>query len=199
MSNEKDPLSILIVSGSKIGVESITDSLSTSQFSPIISVSSAGEARRFLISKPVDIVIINAPLKDEPGTRFALDVVEAYSAGILLIVKSELYEQTSFAVENYGILTLPKPTSKQAVYQAVKFLIAMRAKLRSYEEKTISIQAKMEEIRIINRAKLLLIEHMEMGEPDAHRYIEKLAMDSCITRREVAQRIISTYEYESKF
>ena len=33
-----------------------------------------------------------------------------------------------------------------------------------------------------------------MTEPQAHRYIEKQAMDLRITRREVAEGIISTYE-----
>lgn len=32
-----------------------------------------------------------------------------------------------------------------------------------------------------------------MEEPDAHRYIEKQAMDRCISKREVAQERIKTY------
>lgn len=51
----------------------------------------------------------------------------------------------------------------------------------------------MEEIRIVGRAKLLLIEKLKMTEPDAHRYIEKTAMDRCISKRAVAESIIKTY------
>ena len=51
----------------------------------------------------------------------------------------------------------------------------------------------MEEIRLVNRAKWLLISELKMDEPDAHRYIEKQAMDRCVTRREVAEEIIKTY------
>ena len=51
----------------------------------------------------------------------------------------------------------------------------------------------MEEIRMVNRAKWLLIEQLKMTEQQAHRYIEKQAMDRCITRRAVAEQILATY------
>ena len=52
----------------------------------------------------------------------------------------------------------------------------------------------MEDIRLVNRAKLLLIEQLKMSESEAHRYIEKRAMDTCVKRRKVAEDIIKTYE-----
>ena len=62
------------------------------------------------------------------------------------------------------------------------------------EKKTASIEEKREEIRIVNRAKLLLIEQLKMTEKEAHRYIEKHAMDRCVTRRDIAEKIISIYK-----
>ena len=49
----------------------------------------------------------------------------------------------------------------------------------------------MEEIRLVNRAKWLLIEQLKMTEAEAHRHIEKQAMDRCVTRRAVAEDILS--------
>ena len=51
----------------------------------------------------------------------------------------------------------------------------------------------MNEIRIVNRAKWLLISELKMTEPDAHRYIEKQAMDACVSRKQIAEEIIKTY------
>ena len=56
-----------------------------------------------------------------------------------------------------------------------------------------TVEEKMEEIRLVNRAKWLLIECLSMSEAEAHRYIEKQAMDRCVTRREIARGIIQTY------
>jgi response regulator NasT len=66
-------------------------------------------------------------------------------------------------------------------------------RLRKIQKKTLSFEEKMVEIRVVNRAKWILISELKMEEPDAHRYIEKQAMDRCISRREVAEEIISTY------
>ena len=96
-------------------------------------------------------------------------------------------------MEEYGILTLPRPTSRQIVYQTLHLLAASRRKIRALEEKTSSLQNKMEEIRLVNRAKLLLVECLKMSEAEAHRYIEKTAMDRCVRRREIAENIIRTY------
>ena len=72
-------------------------------------------------------------------------------------------------------------------------MAAVRERLRKLEKKTLSVEEKMEEIRLVNRAKWLLISELKMEEPQAHRYIEKQAMDRCVSKREVAEEIIKTY------
>ena len=52
----------------------------------------------------------------------------------------------------------------------------------------------MQDIRTVNRAKWLLIEIKRMTENEAHYYIEKQAMDMRLSRREVAENIIRTYD-----
>jgi glutamine synthetase len=44
-----------------------------------------------------------------------------------------------------------------------------------------------------NRAKWILINELSMSEPEAHRYIEKQAMDRCISKDQIAKEIINTY------
>ena len=55
-------------------------------------------------------------------------------------------------------------------------------------------EEKMQEIRLVNRAKWLLISKDGLTEDEAHHRIEKLAMDRCITKREIAEYIIMTKE-----
>ena len=57
----------------------------------------------------------------------------------------------------------------------------------------VSLEERMREIRTVNRAKWLLISERGMSEAEAHRWIEKQAMDRCISKREVADEIIKTY------
>ena len=94
----------------------------------------------------------------------------------------------------HGVFTLPKPTSKPTLLTALNWMSSARERLRKSEKKALSIEEKMEEIRLANRAKWLLIDELKMSEPDTHRYIEKQAMDRCVSKREVAEKIIKTYE-----
>ena len=73
-------------------------------------------------------------------------------------------------------------------------MAATHTKLAYMERKTATLEEKMEEIRLVNRAKWMLIERRGMDEASAHRYIEKLAMDARQTRRLVAQTLIRSLD-----
>ena len=137
-----------------------------------------------------DIIIISAPLRDEFGTHLAQHFAEQSGAGILLLVKPEYYSDVSAQVTPCGVLTLQKPTSPQMMLQCIELLCGTRERLRRMEQKSLSMEDKMAEIRLINRAKWVLIEKQGMSEQDAHRYIEKQAMDRCVPKRVVAEEIL---------
>ena len=186
--------SVLLVSSSPKFNESMPALLPESRFYPVTAVSDVSSARRRLLENKYDIVIINTPLPDDFGTRLALYICENSGAGVLLLVKAEHYPDINGRVSQFGVLVLPKPTTSQAASQSLQLLCGTRERLRRMEQKTASIEEKMEEIRIINRAKLLLMEQLKMTEKEAHRFIEKQAMDRCVTRITIAQSILSTYK-----
>lgn len=154
---------------------------------------SGAALRRVLAEGPQDIVVINAPLPDESGVELALELAEKAS-GVLLLVKSDRYEAVCRRVEDSGVLTLPKPVTERSLYGAVRLLMATAARLNKLERKNQTLQSKMSDIRTVDRAKWLLIQRHHMTERDAHYYIEKQAMDTRLSRREIAESIIRTYE-----
>ena len=189
----KAQYSVLVVSASDKVFSSVLDLMPPAEYNPVLRAKNSGEARRMLLDMSADIIIINTPLPDDFGVQLALDLSDS-SSGILMLVQSELYEQVAYRVEDSGKFTLPKPNSSQMIYNAVKLLSVYAARLKKLEQKNRTMQEKMTDIRTINRAKWLLIENLNMSENDAHRYIEKQAMDTRSTRREVAEGIIRTYD-----
>ena len=186
--------SVLAVSASLKFVETLRTLLPEGRYGPVTVLHDAAAARRALAEKSYDLVLINTPLPDEFGTRLALDACESSSAGVLLLVKAEHCPDIEAQVSAHGVLTLAKPTSAQLFAQTLRLLCITRERLRGMEKKAVTLQEKMEEIRLVNRAKWLLIEELKMTEQEAHRYIEKRAMDRCVTRRAVAEQILSTYQ-----
>ena len=186
--------SVLVVSSAEKFVKPMLEMLPEKMFDPIMTATDATQARRKLLENDFDSVIVNSPLKDEFGTRLALDICSKSSAGVLLFVKAEHYADITAKVMPYGVLTISKPTSSSMIAQSVQMLCSTRERLRIMEKKNASVEEKIEEIRIVNRAKCLLIEQLKMTESEAHRYIEKQAMDRCVTRRVIAENIILTYK-----
>ena len=186
--------SVLAVSASLKFVETLRTLLPEGRYGPVTVLHDAAAARRALAENSYDLVLINTPLPDEFGTRLALDACESSSAGVLLLVKAEHCPDIEAQVSAHGVLTLAKPTSAQLFAQTLRLLCITRERLRGMEKKAVTLQEKMEEIRLVNRATWLLIEELKMTEQEAHRYIEKRAMDRCVTRRAVAEQILSTYQ-----
>ena len=186
--------SVLVVSASAAFDRTVSDLLPRNDFWPVNMVTSCGEARRALLDKEYDIVLINAPLQDDFGMRLAIDVCSTSHAGVLLCVKSALYNDVYSKVTPHGVLTLSKPTSLPMITHSLRVLCALRERLRKLEAKQQSVEERMEEIRLVNRAKWLLIQCLNMTEAQAHRYIEKQSMDQRLSKREVAESVIKTYK-----
>ena len=193
MSLKERVYSVLIVSAAEGFNDALSTLLPTSKYSPTNFVSNISAAKRALAERAFDFVIINSPLPDDIGTRFAIDTGSSKETVVLLMVRAELQAEIYDKVAEHGVFVLPKPTSKPTMAIALSWLSSAREKLRKTEKKTLSIEEKMEEIRIVNRAKWLLISELKMDEQGAHRYIEKQAMDRCISKRIVAEEIIKTY------
>ncbi len=187
--------SALIVSGTEKGSNLIEDLMrNTSGISDFFYTRNGSEARRMLIENSYDIIVINTPLADEFGHDLALYASTNTVSGLILIVKSEIYEEVCDRVEDYGIVVLSKPLSRQTFYSAVKLVSATQKRLIILEKENMKLQKKIEEIRLVDRAKCVLIQYLNMTEAEAHRYIEKQAMDMRKTKKTIAENILNTYD-----
>lgn len=193
MDLKEQVYSVLVVSASENFNAALSALLPAFRYDPVRYVSSVNAAKRVLSEKEFDFLIINAPLPDEAGTDLAIDFSGNGSGIALLIVRSDMLDGIRGKVTVNGVFTLGKPLSTEMFTTALSWMASARERLRNSEKKTLSFEEKMREIRLVNRAKWLLITELKMEEPRAHRFIEKQAMDRSITRAEVAEEIINTY------
>lgn len=185
--------SVLVVSNQHRFNDAMAPMLPPSEYYPVCYCASIAAARRELLSRSYDFVIINAPLPDDPGTRFAIDAAKRTDTVVLLLLRGENYEEVNERVITHGVFTLQVPFPASTIRQCLKWMASARERLRKMETISLSVEEKMEEIRIVNRAKWILIEQLKMNEADAHRHIEKQAMDRCASKKEIALGIIKTY------
>ena len=181
--------SVLIVSSSEQFNMVVKKVLPDRRFNVIEVRKSASAARRELLVREYDIVIINAPLQDGMGTDFVMDLVEKNSVGVLFAVPSELYCSANDHLIEYGVLTVSKPVKTEELERNIKLLVAMNDRLDILKKKLVSVNEKLDELRLVSRAKLILVEK-GMSEKDAHEHIIREAMNRGLTKKQVAEEIV---------
>ena len=186
---EAESHSVLLVSRDNKIISQISAFLVPPLFE-LTTTSDFNEARRLATERTFNIIIADSG--DGYDTDFAINVADSYST-ILLLVPNEHFDEISYRVEGYGILTITKPFEPFYFYNMVKIAIAVQYKVQVLSSQTTKLKVKMEEIKQVNRAKMLLMSNMNMSEQEAHRYIEKEAMDRGMKRIAISEEIIKTY------
>ena len=150
------------------------------------------EARRALVDGEFDLVLVNTPLPDEFGHELAQLAAGETTAGVILLAKAEIADSVAEKVEDDGVFVVPKPLSRVLFMQALRMTRAARSRLSGLQNENRRLQKRIEDIRLVDRAKCLLIERKAMTEQEAHRWIEKQAMDRCVSRKVIAEQILLT-------
>jgi response regulator NasT len=154
---------------------------------------SAGEARRLLLEQEFDLIIVDAPLPDESGELFSRNIASKDMAQVILAVKTEHFSAVSAACEEDGVLTIAKPLNTEFFWSTLSLAKAASSKIKRIQAENAKLKQKIEDIRIIDRAKCLLISYVNLSEQEAHRFIEKQAMDLRSSKRTIAEEILKTY------
>jgi len=191
MSNRTDrEYAILIVSSSEQFNMVVRKSIPAGRFSTIEIRKSASAARREMLTRTYDIIIINAPLSDEGmGSDFVMDLHEKKDMGIIYAVPGDIYSKVSGYLVDYGIITVPKPVKDNSLGLSIRLQLSMQDKLRKSRRQVAKLEDKMEELRFVSRAKILLVQR-GMSEDEAHEYIIRTAMNRGLSKRAVAEEII---------
>ncbi|MBQ2643275.1 MAG: ANTAR domain-containing protein [Eubacterium sp.] len=191
MSLKEKTYSVLVVSVSKNFITDMHTLLSSSKYEAVKYTGSVSSAKRANLEKAYDIVIIDTPLPDDTGDELAVDLSTNENSIVMMLVHYDLYEEVHENYSKYGIFVASKPTSVEILSQSLNWLKSARERTRSYEKRTLSIEDKMQEIRLVNLAKLKLITDKGMSEDEAHKYISKQAMDKCVNKGAIAQEILN--------
>ena len=184
----------LIVSAGASSNEYISARLAELGYPRPLIVPSGAEARRRMLASDFELIVVNAPLPDEFGHELCAAAVEKTDAGVVLLAKAAAAEQLLATMSDEGVLLLSKPFSNTLFLQAIHMAAASNHRLLRLRQENARMQEKIAQVRLVSRAKCCLIEREGMTEADAHRLIEKRAMDTRRDRAEIAKEILDSYE-----
>ena len=91
-------------------------------------------------------------------------------------------------------LVLCAPLSRKELELFVRLALCVSRKFTALQEQNEQLRRRLEDFKVIDRAKCCLVAILGMDEERAHRYIQKRAMDMRVSQREIAEDILKTYE-----
>lgn len=183
----------LLVTGAGKSGESLKTFIKAFGYGEIVIAKSGGEARRYIAQNDYDIVVVNAPLSDETGFDVSTIAAQVTTAGIVLIVKGEILDEVVHKISSYGVLAIGKPVTRQMLWSAVKLADASRMRLLRLKKENEKLTDKIKEIKLVDKAKYLLMQTKNITEDEAHHYIEKEAMNNRCARSVIARKILGEY------
>ena len=159
--------------------------LSRGGFDGAVTCSSGVQALSVMDDLGSGIIICGYKLSD----MLYLDLLEDLPPYFKMLLIAPTHRAPSEA-KSENLIYLSTPLKKAELFSTLNMMIegVQRLKKKAKERR---MNRSQEDRKIIDQAKALLIERHHMTEPEAHKYLQKCAMDSGTNMLETAEMIIS--------
>lgn len=186
---------ILLVCDKPAFSKSITTLLQQHMDCRIDTVTTTLQGRNKAREGEYDIILVNSPLEYDLGEEFVKLLVKITYASVLILTPEEIKDKMYSEVSDRGVLVLGKPIHKDKFLAEIDAALLASRRTKILYVENVKLKTKIRELKIVDRAKVLLVEYLKLSENQAHKYIEQQAMELRKTKAEIAQSIINTYQY----
>lgn len=160
----------------------------------IEKVSSEEELLRLLSDKECHFFLLQKHIiTSDLGSIIRASERDARLTVLLIPYDDELSAVRDFAEEK-GFFVVPQTVFDIHTEVVFSLMVSSLNRLSALNREKEKLSHKLIENRLVDRAKCILIQHLKLTELQAHKYIERQAMDLRMSREKVAQIILQTYE-----
>ncbi len=186
--------SAFIISKTETSIRAISSLLEDESYDVVESSLSLDVAKQRVTDSEFELIVINTPLAEESGVDFSVFCAKNTKACVVLMVQQEKSIDVFKIVDKHGVLVISKPVNRHLFHHYLIFTSCFRERMLSVHSENEKLKTELEEMKVIDRAKLLLIQCLSMTEQQAHRYITKQAMNMRTSKLNIAKQVIRTYE-----
>ncbi|CAH1661714.1 ANTAR domain-containing response regulator [Chelatococcus asaccharovorans] len=188
-------LKILLVDADPLRGQALEEKLAESGFAQIVRAPERPDLADIVEQTKPDLIIIDMALPD----RDALEDIRAVSSAqpIVMFAGSDdptfAEEAIAAGVCSYNL----SGVALQDVRPIMASAIALFRRYRRVEDELVIAKAKLEERRLIERAKAILMQRRKMTEPEAYRWLQKKAMDENRKLALIVSEFVERHEAEA--
>lgn len=178
-------------SGGAAALSAFTAAQPDVQLQTISGLDEAGAALERL--RPT-LIVLQSDAPDAQALHRCAELAETAEAVFLLLVRQEAYGAAWRTLQKHGVCVMTWPMEQAVLTQTLRNLLLLKKSMQTMQAQTDQLRSQLQDLKRIQKAKGLLMRQLGMTEQDAHRWIEKAAMDRCVKKREIAETIIRMYE-----
>ncbi len=137
-----------------------------------------------------DLAILDIKMPGGDGLTAAAEITSERLAAVLILTAFSQRELIDRAREAGALAYLVKPFQRNDLVPAMELAIGRFDEMKALEEENKDLEARLETRKLVERAKGVLMDELDMRENQAFRWIQRRAMDERKTMRDVAQQIL---------
>ncbi|MBQ9014021.1 MAG: response regulator [Bacilli bacterium] len=142
-----------------------------------------------------DLVIMDIDMPILDGIKAGKIITKENLVGGLLLLTSfedKEYIEKAKSIGAFGYLV--KPASEKSLIPTIEMCLSKVNEFEKMKKDLEKINSKLNERKLVERAKGILIREFEISEDEAYTRIRKLSMDKRTTMMEIAKMIIIGYD-----
>ena len=138
-----------------------------------------------------DLVMLDVKMPKLDGISAAQRIAEQRIAPVVILSAFSQRELVERARDAGAMAYLVKPFNKHDLVPAIEMAVSRFAELQMLESEVADLTERLETRKLVDRAKSVLQNQLELSEPDAFRWIQKTAMDLRQSMKQVAEGVIT--------
>lgn len=168
----------------------IVETLEGAGFDVVAEAGDGEEAVRLALEVEPDLCVMDVKMPKLDGISAAEQILKELSCAVVMLTAFSQTELVERASEVGAMAYIVKPFGPADLVPAVEIALARQSQMESLENEISDLSERFETRKHVDRAKGLLMEKMDMTEPEAFRWIQKTSMDRRLSMREVADAVI---------
>jgi response regulator NasT len=167
----------------------IVETLRENGFNVIAEASDGEQAVALVTEHKPDLLVMDIKMPNMDGITAAEKLASTKTPIVLLTAFSQK-ELVDRASEAGAMAYVVKPFTPNDLLPAIEIALSRHAQITALEAEISDLNERFETRKLVDRAKGLLNEKMNLTEPEAFRWIQKASMDRRLTMQEVAVTVI---------
>jgi response regulator NasT len=167
----------------------IVETLSEHGFDVIAEAADGEQAVKLVSELKPDLLVMDIKMPNMDGIT-AAEKLSGTKTPIVLLTAFSQKELVDRASEAGAMAYVVKPFTPSDLLPAIEIALSRHAQITALESEISDLNERFETRKLVDRAKGLLNEKMNLSEPEAFRWIQKASMDRRLTMQEVAITVI---------